>query len=116
MGIDNDNKYQCNATNHCNKRFSSKISLQNHIANQHRSYLERKYVCNWNECGKRFATQSAYKQHTTLHESCLKRHILKHTGNLPKYNCRDPNCTQTFTRKQKLNEHMRIHSGERPFI
>ena len=34
----------------------------------------------------------------------------------PRYQCTHPSCTKSYTKPVRLNEHLRSHSGERPFV
>ncbi|KAL1378053.1 hypothetical protein pipiens_015850 [Culex pipiens pipiens] len=81
----------------CNKTFSRKTSLLNHIRNH---TAEKKYVCEY--CQKGFSQQAN-----------LRNHVRIHTNERP-YVCVD--CGKAFTQITNLNNHRRLHTGERPYV
>ncbi|XP_035897892.1 zinc finger protein 484 isoform X6 [Anopheles stephensi] len=81
----------------CNKTFSRKTSLLNHIRNHS---AEKKYVCEF--CQKGFTQQAN-----------LRNHVRIHTNERP-YVCVD--CGKAFTQITNLNNHRRLHTGERPYV
>ncbi|XP_058062467.1 zinc finger protein 883 [Anopheles bellator] len=81
----------------CNKTFSRKSSLLNHIRNHS---AEKKYVCEF--CQKGFTQQAN-----------LRNHVRIHTNERP-YVCVD--CGKAFTQITNLNNHRRLHTGERPYV
>uniref|UniRef100_A0A182KF24 C2H2-type domain-containing protein n=1 Tax=Anopheles christyi TaxID=43041 RepID=A0A182KF24_9DIPT len=74
----------------CNKTFSRKTSLLNHIRNHS---AEKKYVCEF--CQKGFTQQAN-----------LRNHVRIHTNERP-YVCVD--CGKAFTQVTNLNNHMKTH-------
>ncbi|XP_055637224.1 zinc finger protein 497 isoform X7 [Toxorhynchites rutilus septentrionalis] len=81
----------------CNKTFSRKSSLLNHIRNH---TAEKKYICEY--CQKGFSQQAN-----------LRNHVRIHTNERP-YVCVD--CGKAFTQITNLNNHRRLHTGERPYV
>ncbi|XP_055541782.1 zinc finger protein 484 isoform X5 [Wyeomyia smithii] len=81
----------------CNKTFSRKSSLLNHIRNH---TAEKKYICEY--CQKGFSQQAN-----------LRNHVRIHTNERP-YVCID--CGKAFTQITNLNNHRRLHTGERPYV
>ena len=63
----------------------------------HQDYSERKYVCDWPECAKRFKDKSR-----------LNDHFRKHT-NERRYACTYPGCTYRCVIKGNLTKHMAKH-------
>ncbi|XP_076821527.1 uncharacterized protein LOC143468287 [Clavelina lepadiformis] len=108
----------------CNKSFSRKSTLQNHLRN-HAGI--RPFQCN--VCRKSFSCSSVLKQHLSIHtEECpyqchvcckpfsrkdhLQTHMRSHTGERP-YQCKV--CCKSFLQSSHLQTHMKIHIGDRPY-
>lgn len=89
-----DAKFTCD---HCQKRYSQKMSLRVHIQHEHLNYSN--IECEW--CKKKFTCQSR-----------LKAHIVKHTG---ERNFACTICDGKFVTKESLLYHTRTHTGERPY-
>ena len=77
---------------------------------QHPSYFPQQInmeggtnSCNWDACGKFFATPSKLKIHTRTH-----------TGEKP-FACQWEGCGYKATTANKLKQHTRTHTGEKPF-
>ncbi|XP_055616042.1 gastrula zinc finger protein XlCGF26.1-like [Toxorhynchites rutilus septentrionalis] len=83
----------------CEKTFSSKHRLKEHVQQDHSSAGERPYSCP--HCPK------AFKRPTTL-----KQHVRTHTGERP-YSC--SHCTKAFRQRTTLQVHIRTHTDERPY-
>ncbi|XP_067205729.1 zinc finger protein 665-like [Linepithema humile] len=105
-------------------------------------YLKRHMVCHSEfprhrcaKCGRRFKTRSELESHATIHlqdvpficNQCsrvfnhkgnYKRHLISHLDpqglQLPKYPCKY--CGKRFPNNRTLETHMRVHTGEKPFI
>ncbi|KAM9100625.1 putative zinc finger protein 75C isoform 1-T1 [Sarcophilus harrisii] len=82
--------------NECNKGFTHKSQLANHIR-IHR--LKKPFFCT--ECNKNYGRKDR-----------LLRHQRLHTGERP-FQC--PECDKSFHQKGHLLRHLPLHTGERPF-
>ena len=64
--------------------------------------VQKKYVCNIDNCGKIFYDSASFRKHQQIHGE-------KH------YICPYPGCGKKFLDNSKLRRHQLVHSGERPF-
>lgn len=112
----------------CNKGFTRTYLLQEHIRSSHSDKVT-KHPCP--KCDESFALKSQLEKHLSLHSTTsqicticnktfanvyrLQRHMISHdeSTDLRKFKC--PECGKAFKFKHHLKEHIRIHSGEKPF-
>lgn len=111
----------------CPASFRTRSNHKQHEA-RHKGTISRDHVCP--TCSARFAVPSKLKRHMECHaeplrctfEGCellfrssfaLKRHLTLHSDDYMQFNCDE--CGSTFRRRYQLDEHMRKHTGERPF-
>ncbi|KAI6250160.1 INO80 complex subunit 1 [Erysiphe necator] len=83
------------------------VNMDNLVAHIHEDHVEtrsKKYICEWNDCGrKNMPHASAY---------ALKAHMRSHTKEKPFY-CELPECDRSFTRSDALQKHYRtVHETE----
>ena len=114
----------------CQKRFTQKTHVTQHIATVHASPSGRakSHVCP--QCGKCFVTRGVLAKHMMLHtnqrphqcsicdkafvqKSHLTVHMNQHTGNRP-FNCSE--CRKDFTTKQHLKDHLKLHNNSKPWL
>ncbi|TQS34359.1 hypothetical protein Golomagni_05260 [Golovinomyces magnicellulatus] len=90
---------------HCNA--GDMVNMDNLVAHIHEDHVEtriKKYICEWNDCGRKSMPHaSAY---------ALKAHMRSHTKEKPFY-CELPECDRSFTRSDALQKHYRtVHETE----
>ncbi|KAL8612960.1 hypothetical protein ACOMHN_001043 [Nucella lapillus] len=114
---------------HCAETFTRAPLLRDHLRSSHPD-LPVKYQCP--KCDDTFSLKSHMDKHLALHsptsqQVCkvcnktfanvyrLQRHMISHdeSTDLRKFKC--PTCCKAFKFKHHLKEHIRIHSGEKPF-
>lgn len=113
---------------HCTETFTRASLLRDHMRATHPD-LPIKYQCP--KCDETFQLKSHMDKHLALHsptsQVCkvcnktfanvyrLQRHMISHdeSTDLRKFKC--TTCNKAFKFKHHLKEHIRIHSGEKPF-
>ncbi|KAL3836211.1 hypothetical protein ACJMK2_021651 [Sinanodonta woodiana] len=113
---------------HCTQSFSRANILRDHMREMHAD-KPLKFMCP--KCEETFHQKSQLDKHLALHSSTsqictvcnktfanvyrLQRHMISHdeSNDLRKFKC--PECGKAFKFKHHLKEHVRIHSGEKPF-
>lgn len=90
-------KYECDI---CKLKFSCKRVITNHLRGVHMK--ERIFQCTFNQCAKKFATDSALYMHKKIHENVFK--------------CVCHICDRRFRSKSKLKIHMTMHTKEKNYF
>ncbi|KAL0985022.1 hypothetical protein UPYG_G00151960 [Umbra pygmaea] len=93
----------------CLKRFSSSVSLQEHLNDDHPN--ERPFKCE--SCGKTFALKRYLKDHERRqHKFCSERAQPSHkfAANESQYKCSV--CPKTLTSAHNLSLHMKVHAEQ----
>ncbi|XP_067140875.1 zinc finger E-box-binding homeobox protein zag-1-like [Centruroides vittatus] len=115
---------------HCDLVLAGHSSIAEHVEAVHGPFrAESTHRCN--KCNAVFTLRDHLEKHAVVHssnvQSCkvcnktfanvyrLQRHMISHDEStvLRKFKC--PECGKAFKFKHHLKEHIRIHSGEKPF-
>lgn len=97
----NSNKFFPCPFGTCNRDFTSKRNLVDHIRSHHEG--NKPHRCVFPGCGKSF-----------LRPAHLLIHNRIHTGEKP-FMCEYQGCGKRWNQKSALKQHMRSHTGEKPF-
>lgn len=112
---------------YCERTYKRITSLKEHIKYRHEKTVNN-FACP--ECNYCFAYKSQLERHMATHmpgrnqicDICnkafvniyrLQRHMLTHSTGNRKFKCSE--CGKAFKYKHHLKEHLRIHSGEKPY-
>ena len=100
--ITTDEKYTCN---YCNRSFTGLLikirgRISHHLAIEHEIFKE-KHICS--HCGKAWMIKSKQK---ICEGRCSKTYF---------FYCDYEGCKKGFIEKHELDQHKRVHSGEKPF-
>ncbi|OBZ85405.1 INO80 complex subunit 1 [Choanephora cucurbitarum] len=98
-----DNEQLICQWNNCLKVFSDHPSLASHLSEDHVGWKKGGYYCDWNNCARQGA-----KCHNRF---ALMMHLRIHTGEKP-FECKVPDCGQTFGRMDALVRHKKMEHGE----
>ncbi|KAK4517411.1 Transcriptional regulator [Mucor velutinosus] len=89
--------------NQCLKVFSNHTTLADHLSEDHIGWKKGGYSCDWDNCSRQGA-----KCHNRF---ALIMHLRIHTGEKP-FECKAPDCGQTFGRMDALTRHKKAEHGE----
>lgn len=91
---------QCSVVG-CSARFQNETQRKNHYKTHDRS--EAPYKCSNRKCKRVFFDEGLHQSH---HRTC------KDSENT----CRYPECGKTFQNLYRLKEHVRVHTGNKPYV
>uniref|UniRef100_A0A3Q3MJ56 Zinc finger E-box binding homeobox 2a n=1 Tax=Mastacembelus armatus TaxID=205130 RepID=A0A3Q3MJ56_9TELE len=96
---------------YCNRGYKRLTSLKEHIKYRHEKN-EETFTCPL--CADTFSHRSQLERHMTTHKPTRDQPLLLNEGaGNRKFKCSE--CGKAFKYKHHLKEHLRIHSGEKPY-
>jgi len=122
---------------YCGKCFDTVSHRDRHEQNVH---IKRNFICSYEKCGRGFSSEEKLLEHNRIHtgekpfqcHDCSKRFHTKHAlklhcsqkhsnsepsqyGPAHKFACSYGTCGKRFKTQEILNDHLRLHTGEKPF-
>ncbi|XP_048876154.1 LOW QUALITY PROTEIN: zinc finger E-box-binding homeobox 1-like [Brienomyrus brachyistius] len=95
---------------YCSRGYKRYTSLKEHIKYRHEK-SEDNFSCSL--CSYTFTHRTQLDRHMTAHKSGREQRHVTSTGGNRKFKCTE--CGKAFKYKHHLKEHLRIHSGEKPY-
>ncbi|TRY91010.1 hypothetical protein DNTS_023027 [Danionella cerebrum] len=97
---------------HCSRNYRRVTALKEHIKLRHQR-SEDDYCCS--VCGHTFTYRTALVRHMAIHKQIheSQKRVNAQANGHRKFKCNE--CSKAFKYKHHLKEHLRIHSGEKPY-
>lgn len=97
----------------CRQTFMTEAQLKNHLSRK----CFRRFECNI--CGRKFKCDAYLKTHRHTHfprDKVIKKEPTKiENSSSNSFVCSEPGCEKTFSRKDRLLVHLRIHTGDKRY-
>ncbi|KAK1221083.1 zinc-finger protein [Marasmius sp. AFHP31] len=99
----------------CGKVFDTCSQLTEHLTNDHVGSGKQRYECLWEGCTRNYknAGKDGEKDGGFTSKQKICRHLQSHTGHRP-FQCSV--CHQNFSEAATLQQHMRRHTLEKPYV
>ncbi|KAG8000434.1 Zinc finger E-box-binding homeobox 2, partial [Nibea albiflora] len=95
---------------YCERGYKRLTSLKEHIKYRHEKN-EESFICPL--CAETFSHRTQLERHMTTHKPTRETPLLADGAGNRKFKCTE--CGKAFKYKHHLKEHLRIHSGEKPY-
>ncbi|XP_051552954.1 zinc finger E-box-binding homeobox 1-like isoform X2 [Myxocyprinus asiaticus] len=95
---------------HCYRGYKHYTSLKEHLKLRHEKSDEN-YCCSL--CSYTFTYHAQLVRHMNSHRHVREQWTISQSGGNRKFKCTE--CSKAFKYKHHLKEHLRIHSGEKPY-
>ncbi|KAL7842419.1 hypothetical protein SRHO_G00241080 [Serrasalmus rhombeus] len=95
---------------YCSRGYKRHTSLKEHIKLRHEK-SEDDFSCSL--CSYTFTYRTQLDRHMTAHKNGREQRAVSQLGGNRKFKCTE--CFKAFKYKHHLKEHLRIHSGEKPY-
>ncbi|XP_036411834.1 zinc finger E-box-binding homeobox 1 isoform X1 [Colossoma macropomum] len=95
---------------YCSRGYKRHTSLKEHIKLRHEK-SEDDFSCSL--CSYTFTYRTQLDRHMTAHKNGREQRAVSQSGGNRKFKCTE--CFKAFKYKHHLKEHLRIHSGEKPY-
>ena len=99
--------YKCDK---CPKRFIKKVYLTHHKTRFHNT--TKPFLCQ--NCGESLLSKSSLREHMKMHAPTLEKTPCPSKREQNMYPCHY--CEKSFKRKDKLDFHISVHTGKKPFV